>query len=247
MSNAQKTPIARSVNILAERKAQDAIQLIGKGLPCSVVQARGAIITVKFEVNSVFTLPQIAVPLFGPEYIRYPIQPGDKGMVIPADAHLGGMSGLGGGTADLTKPGNLSALVFLPFGNTAWASVDPNAVTCYGPNGVVLRDTASNSTFVLTPSSITMVGKNQVVVESGGAVLTLNSGGSYSLVGSSSGAITANSLSITDSSHSTSPSIMNSAWSAMVTWLNTHVHTAQGPTAVTTVPNSPFTGGNIAP
>jgi hypothetical protein len=181
--NVQKTPFAGSINDFARAKAQDAIQLTGRSLPCSVVQAQGAIVRVKFEVqSSVFTLPNVTVPLFGPEYIRYPIQKGDKGVVFAADAYLGGMSGLGGGVADLTQRANLSTLVFFPIGNKAWTIVDPNAVTIYGPNGVVFRDTNSASTFTLTPSGMTLktnnftlnCGGTQVAVSPAGVVITGN-------------------------------------------------------------------------
>ena len=79
-NNAQKTPFARTQNIFAEKKIADALQLTGKALPCSVVSASGAIITVQFEIQSEFTLPQVTIPLFGPEYIRYPIKAGDSGV-----------------------------------------------------------------------------------------------------------------------------------------------------------------------
>lgn len=158
MSNAQKTPYVESANALATKKALDALQGLGHELPCSVVKAVGAIVTVKFEVQSGFTLPNVTVPLFGPEYIRYPIQAGDKGVVFASDAYLGGMSGLGGGVAGMAAPGNLSALVFFPIGNTKWFTVDPGAVVIYGPNGVVLQDSGKKVTFTLTPSGIAIKG-----------------------------------------------------------------------------------------
>jgi hypothetical protein len=155
-NNSQKTPLARSLNKFAESKWNDAFQKIGKALPCSVVSVTGAIVTVKFEVTSKFTLPNVTIPMVGAEYIRYPIQVGDKGLAFPADARLGGMSGIGGGVADLSLPGNLTPLVFLPFSNVGWSAVDSQAVTIYGPNGVVLRDTGSHSKVVVTPSGIAM-------------------------------------------------------------------------------------------
>lgn len=163
--NSQKTPFALTMNRFASGKAQDAIQGLGKALPCSVVSVSGAIVTVKFEVQSEFTLPNVKMPLFGPEYIRYPIQAGCKGVAFPADASLAGMSGLGGGVADLTAPANLSALVFFPIGNANWSSVDPNAVTVYGPNGVVLKDTGGGTTVTLTGGGIVIHTGGDVVVD----------------------------------------------------------------------------------
>ena len=236
--NSQKTPLGRSLNVFAAKRAQDAIQLAGKALPCSVVSVDGAIVTVNFEVNSPFTLPDVTIPLFGPEYIRYPIQPGDNGVVLPADAYLGGVSGLGGGVADLTLPANLSALVFLPIGNTEWSAVDPQSVTLYGPNGVVLKDTSGATTFVLTPTSITMVSQQSVTATCGGTTMTLTPSG-WSLSGASGN--------MADGTNHTSPQIMNAAWQALVAWLNGHQHTSTTPGSATSTPTSPFTGSSIAP
>lgn len=157
--NAQKTPLARQLNQLAEKTAHDALQRTGRGLPCSVVSASGSIVTVKFEVSSAFTLPNVTVPMFGPEWIRYPMQAGEPGIVVPVDAHISGLAGLGGGIASLTQPANLSSLVFIPIGNKGWTGGDPNKTVLYGPDGVILRD--KNTQVGLTLDAAT------------GAVLTL--------------------------------------------------------------------------
>lgn len=162
--NAQKTPLGISLNRFAQGKANDAIQNLGKSLPATVVSVRGAIVQVKFEVQSNFTLPNVTIPLIGSEYARPPIQPGCKGVVLAADAYLGGMSGLGGGTADLTPPANLTALVFAPIGNSGWTMVDGNAFVIYGPNGVVLRDTGSGTVLTLTGGGIQITTSGDVKV-----------------------------------------------------------------------------------
>ena len=158
MSIAQKLPLARTLTRFARVQIADAFQRSGQALPCSVIAVvSSGIVTVKFEVNSAYTLPEITIPLYGCEYIRYPIQVGCKGFTVPADASIAGLSGLGTGIADLTEPGNLGALVFLPFGNAGWfATPDPNSVVIYGPNGVQLRDTGNASNVTLTPSGIVM-------------------------------------------------------------------------------------------
>lgn len=156
-SNAQKTSLARSLERFAQRKVEAALDLLGQALPASVVTVHSSgIVTVKFELTNVpFTLPQIKVPILGSEYVRLPIQAGMKGMVIAADAYLGGMSGLGGGTADLTPRPNLSNLAFVPLGSTGWSPTeDPNALVLYGPNGVVIRDEGKQAMLTLTPSGI---------------------------------------------------------------------------------------------
>lgn len=154
MSNAQKTPLAISLQNAAYKKAQDAIALLGKALPAEVVSIDGFIVTVKFLVTtSLFTLPNVQCPLASSKYSRDPIQPGDQGQVFPSDVYLGGVSGLGGGSADLSLPGNLSALTFFPTGSKEFpAPTDPNAFEAYGPTGTILRDSASVVVLKLQPT-----------------------------------------------------------------------------------------------
>lgn len=155
--NAQKTPIARTLNRFAENKVRGALSLLGQSLPASVISRAGAIVTVKFEVNAApFTLPPVTVPLIGSEYVRLPIQAGCKGWVMTADAYLGGMSGLGGGAAGLTSRANLSMLVWSPLGNKNWdPSENDNALLLYGPDGVIIRDAAKKTTMTLTVNGVT--------------------------------------------------------------------------------------------
>src|SRR6185437_12230915 len=70
-----------------------------------------------FEVTSSITLPNITIPKAESNWIRMPTQVGDKGWTVPADAYLGAISGLGGGTPTLSRPHNLAALVFVPVSN----------------------------------------------------------------------------------------------------------------------------------
>ena len=149
--------------------------------------------TVKFEINDpVFsTIPNVTCPVLGSEYIRLPLQtsPGTKGFVIAIDAYLGGMSGLGGGVADLTQQANLATLVFVPVGNTGFKPItNPNALTMYGGNGVTIQDTVqAASTVVVTPSSITSTAANggssitmtqtSIVLTAGGHKITIDGGG----------------------------------------------------------------------
>jgi hypothetical protein len=95
---------------------------------------------VKFELGAIpFTLPRVRMPVLTSEYIRAPLAVGCRGFVIPADAYLGGMSGLGGGTATLsgaisftnannatfyTSAGNAIALSLPAYLTTARASTD---------------------------------------------------------------------------------------------------------------------------
>jgi hypothetical protein len=135
----------------------DVIQVLGKALPCSVTAVSGSIVTVKFLVTSGYTLPTVTVPMIGSEYSRPPIQIGCKGLVRPADARLGGITGLGGGIADLSLPANLSALVFEPISSKDWSTTDdPNAYVIYGPDGAVIRTTAGTCKIVVNASGVTV-------------------------------------------------------------------------------------------
>lgn len=170
VDNVNKTPFMESIQAYTTTKLDQHFRLHGKSLPCSVVAVNGPIVTVQFEVNSTFTFPNVAVPVAQSIYVRLPVQIGDKGIVRPVDTYLGGVSGLGGGVADLTRPANLEALVFEPIANKNWPACDGNAVVInQGPNGVVLSDAGGKCVFTLTPDGIT--------ITIGGLTFTLNGSG----------------------------------------------------------------------
>ena len=173
MSNEQKTPLSLSLTELSRRKAADAIQGLGKCLPCRVVAVSGQIVTVAFDADSTpFTLPAVTIPIATLKYIRWPIQIGDLGITVPADVRINSVTGLGAGTPDMSTPSNLGALVFLPTANKGWStSDDPNAVVIYGPNGAVIRDAAETNKIVLTPEGITITMTSGSVTVVGGDVI----------------------------------------------------------------------------
>lgn len=133
--NAQKTPLAQSLHKLGAAKARDAVEQLGKGLPCTVHSVDGpGIVTVNFEVASTpATLPRIQMPVNKPRYIKYPIQPGDIGVALSADLRTGGLTGLGAGTPNLKDTvGNLSAMTFFWLGSKDEAFIDSEALDLYG-------------------------------------------------------------------------------------------------------------------
>lgn len=234
MSIEQKLSLARNINRFMDQRMEEAFQSAGKVLPASIVGRSGNMVTVSFELRDTpYVFPQVTIPLFGPEYIRYPMQPGDKGIVIPADTYLGGVSGQGGGVADLTPPANLSALVFLPISNTEWEGVDGQVLTLYGPEGVTIRDAGSNTTFLLTPQSIAIATPDSFTVTVGGTTLTLTGQG-WSLAGQSG--------SLQDATANTSPRIMHEGWQQLLAWLNSHQHSNGNGGGNTGVPTSNFNG-----
>lgn len=144
LDNAQKTPIVKSLNDWLSEGLKAAEAIRGKSWPASVtkIDSTNTIVTVKFELTNIpYTLPEVTCPLAGPEFIRFPIGVGTKGFVVSAGAYLGGVSGLGGGTADLTPQPNLSTCVFYPIGNTGFSdTLDPLAAILGlgAPNGSML-------------------------------------------------------------------------------------------------------------
>lgn len=140
--NSRKTPLASSLNRFARKTINDAYQLTGKALPASIVSADQGIVTVKFEVTAGSTpLPNVTIAIAESQYNRLPLQPGDNGVVVPADVLLGGITGLGSGTPSLySQAANLGALVFLPTANAGWADVDGTKTFTAGPNGAIIQD-----------------------------------------------------------------------------------------------------------
>lgn len=165
-----RRPFQSSLKQVSQTAADQKAWSQSKAWPVIVESVQGSIVTVRLDVTSEWTFPPIQMPLFGPEYIRYPIKKGDAGLAVPSDVSLGKVSGLGANTPPtLDQPPNLSAHVFLPCGNARWTlPIDPQAVEIYGPNGVILHDTASNSTITVAPGGIT--------ITTGGITATLKNG-----------------------------------------------------------------------
>lgn len=140
----QKHPVDQSLNKFADQRLGQAQSILAKSLPCSVdsVESNGTIVTVKIEVEQPdITFPMIKLPVYGPEFLRWPLKKGDKGVMLSAGYYLGEMSGLGKGKADLTPQLNLASGVFFPIGNAKFSdNPDPDATVIYGrEGGVVIR------------------------------------------------------------------------------------------------------------
>ena len=165
--NFDKLWLQKQLNRNAIRRASEAIQAIGRALPCSVTAVNGSIVTVKFEINSTpWTLPPITIPKLESNWIREPTQIGDFGMTVPADAYLSAISGFGGAAPSLVRPANISALIFVPVSNKNSPPIDPNAAQIQGPNGTINRTTTGTTSSVVTNQSGTTVtyGANTLVV-----------------------------------------------------------------------------------
>lgn len=170
LDTSQKTPFSRSLNEFAQNKIRDFMAIQGKVLPASITAVDGSIVTVKFELNAPFPLPAVTVPVEGSQYVRVPYQIGEKGIVIPSDYYLGGVSGLGGGTAGTSLPANLSALVFVPIGNKNWDQADdPKKIVLWGPDGAILRTEDKKSRLEATKTATIMAfGDYNVTLDAAG-------------------------------------------------------------------------------
>ncbi|WP_321913586.1 hypothetical protein [Paraburkholderia sp. J11-2] len=174
--NYGKLWLQKTTNQLAVTRAQQAIKSLGRALPCRVTAVSGAIVTVAFEVNAApWNLPQITIPKAESPWIRMPTQVGDKGVTMPADVYLGGVSGLGGGVASMLQRGNLSALVFVPVSNANSGPIDQNAAQIQGPNGAIIRTTTGTTSSIVTNDSGTTItfGTTTLTVNAAGITLTV--------------------------------------------------------------------------
>lgn len=188
MSYDQKVPFSRTLPQVMGRVARSTVSRLGLAIPGSVTAVSGAIVTVQPMLAGA-NLGPLTMPLASAQYLRLPIQVGDKGVAMPASFYLGAVSGLGnGGSADTSIPdGNLTALFWVPLGSKGWATVsDPNAVTIYGvgSSGVTLKTGTGNASITLTDNSLTLVcGGNTVTIDSsgvtidGGKTVTIDSSG----------------------------------------------------------------------
>jgi hypothetical protein len=171
-----KLSVQKSANQLAINRARQAIENTGRALPCRVVKVSGSIVTVAFEVqNSPQSLPNIAIPKAESPWLRMPTQVGDKGVTMPSDAYLGGVSGLGGGTATMVRRGNLSSLVFVPVSNSGSGPIDQDAAQIQGPNGVISKTTQGTTSQVVTNQTGTTItyGDVSFTVNAAGITITI--------------------------------------------------------------------------
>lgn len=157
MSNSQKVAHITRLAQMQRKQMASAANITGKNLPCHVVAVNGAIVTVQFDVMAEgVNLPQVTIPCAGFEYIRYPIQKGDRGVAVAGVVSLKGVSGLGVGIPDLSLAPSLTALFFVPLSHVDWSKVDPDMLTLYGPGGVVVRTQDGSTLVTVKPGEVTV-------------------------------------------------------------------------------------------
>jgi hypothetical protein len=154
--NAFVTPLWRSLPSHARKQVQDGVQKTPKAIPVSVVSVQGELVTVKVEAQGNYTIEQFQVAQGYSEWMRGATQVGDKGYVTAADFYIGGMTGLGGGTADYRDRANLTPMVFFPVSQKTFPhnpTRDFNALFLNGMTGTVNQDTGGKSVHTVHPTN----------------------------------------------------------------------------------------------
>ena len=230
--------IQQALNEHAIARASQIVQETGRALPCTVTAVSGSLVTVKFECTftvmqngqpTQVTLPTLQLPKAESQWLRAPTQVGDVGLTVPADTFLGGISGLGSGTADLgTQYGNMSTLVWVPVAAKSFSpSPDANKAWVNGPNGAILSDQAQTVSVAAdhTTGQVTITaGSFSVVFDK--ATGTLQIGGSGTTA--NDGICRLSDL----------QAGMNAVIAALVAWTNAHFASGSNTAAAPTNPTA---------
>ena len=177
MGLSQKIPFAASLSNAIQTKIDENEQSSGQCYPCHVTEVNGSIVTINFEVivPDGVTLPPVTCPIAESQYVRLPVQVGDKGIAIAANTRLGGISNLGLGYAPLINPSNLGGLVFMPIGDKKWFTVDGTYLFMYGINGVELTTINQDCKLTLTSTGITInLNGGNLIVNNGNTTMNGN-------------------------------------------------------------------------
>lgn len=172
MTSFRKSPPADWLPRLARSHARSVNEHNGKAFPATVAGMQGRIALVRLEVSSNPAPPPFRVPVAESEYVRTPIQPGCKGVVLSAKSSLGQMTGLGARRpTPRDVPLNLGSCVFLPLTNAQWAAMDNDTLHMYGVAGVeILNRLNGRSALRLTEDHATLTNGQATVSLDGGKV-----------------------------------------------------------------------------
>jgi hypothetical protein len=116
--DSHKNPFQYRMNAWSHRQINSGREQEPKSMPCHVTKIEKDFVHVAFETkNSVFTPPVMKMTQAFSRFGREPTQKGDKGMAVPGDYYMGGITQFAGGGTNFYPRGNLSSLSFNPASN----------------------------------------------------------------------------------------------------------------------------------
>jgi len=131
------------------------------------------------------------------EWIRPPNVVGTKGVLTSAASYYtGGMTNLGGGTANYRDRANMTTMLFRPVSNTKFATNNNrnfNATLISGPQGAVINDAKNITNITVNGSIITIsASSGSVQIELTASAIYVNPGSGNVYLGAGSGGSFAN-------------------------------------------------------
>lgn len=116
--DSHKNPFQYRMNAWSNRQINSSREQEPKSMPCHVTKVEKDFVHVAFETkNSIFTPPVMKMTQAFSRYGREPTQKGDKGMAVPGDYYMGGITQFAGGNTSFYPRSNLSSLSFNPSSN----------------------------------------------------------------------------------------------------------------------------------
>lgn len=183
MSNTQKYPPLKALTEMVNNLIEDRLDIKGKQLPCYVTDVDNQFVTVHFDMlPDGIVYPEITIPIMGWEYIRIPIQKGDKGVTLAADVSLRNISKQVG-VANRSILPSLTPLFFVPIANTQWSKEDGKKVVIVGPEGAIIKTKDAKDIITVDSDKIELksgssttvtVNENQVEVKKGNSTLLVS-------------------------------------------------------------------------
>lgn len=220
----KRLPLNYALNRMIDKGVDNALESQGQSLPCEVIAVNGPFVTVRFlmaastnDNTTVYTLPDVTMPVIGSEYIRVPLRarvrdvPGTRGIALSCSVGIGAASGTNDQTylgpsplPMFNEPGNLSAMVFIPIGNMEWKLFPADTMALYadflGALIEISHDAVTvNVGYTYDPDTNTRTGGTVFKVDSSGVSIV----GNLSITGAitATGDITGNGTSLHTHEH----------------------------------------------
>lgn len=142
-------PIFKSLNDIARNESVTSRNAQGHIIPATVESFDGTLAVVNIEVSSENNYPQITVPLLRSEYIRFPIQKGCRGILIPLYVNIDHIIGLGLVAPTMKMGFNFQNMAFLPIASVTQPEIkNNNTLVLYGESDGVKIQTKDGSTHI---------------------------------------------------------------------------------------------------